>query len=301
MKKTNHPGIYRIRNIINDKVYIGQSISIRDRWNSHKGALRKNDHRNHYLQNAWNKYGEDNFAFEVIEDFSYLADIELDDALSKSEIDWIIKYRGNSYNLMIATQHGMRASPELKEWFRGFHKGMLDDQDMRIRKIASITASYDKHDLRARRSVTSKAYANLPSTKARVSQHFIDFWQDPTHQANQSARMLALWQDESYCENQYNSRVAVWKIPEVYERRVAGLTEAANRPEVKAKRKASALVTWAAKRERGETKWSEERKAKHRERLQNPETKAKRSAAQKLSHAKRRATKLAREGFSPSS
>ena len=53
-------GIYCIRNKINNKYYIGQSIDIKNRWKEHKYNLRHNKHVNNKLQNAWNKYGEKN-------------------------------------------------------------------------------------------------------------------------------------------------------------------------------------------------------------------------------------------------
>ena len=61
-------GIYQIVNTINRKKYIGSSINIRDRWHRHKKLLRKNKHDNIHLQRAWNKYGEDKFVFEVVEE-----------------------------------------------------------------------------------------------------------------------------------------------------------------------------------------------------------------------------------------
>ena len=61
-------GIYKIKNKVNGKVYIGQSIRIEKRWIDHKKTLRSNSHRNIYLQNAWNKYGEENFIHEIIEE-----------------------------------------------------------------------------------------------------------------------------------------------------------------------------------------------------------------------------------------
>lgn len=60
-------GIYQIRNITDDKVYVGSSVNIQTRFNTHKMRLRKNVHHSKLLQNAWNKYGEDNFIFEIIE------------------------------------------------------------------------------------------------------------------------------------------------------------------------------------------------------------------------------------------
>lgn len=71
-------GIYRIKNKLNEKCYYGSSKNIEKRWRRHKNELRKNKHINTYLQNAWNKYGEENFVFEIIEecDESLLKEIE---------------------------------------------------------------------------------------------------------------------------------------------------------------------------------------------------------------------------------
>ena len=60
-------GIYCIENIITHKKYIGQSINIKDRWSKHKSELNHQTHDNDYLQKAWNKYGENNFKFYIIE------------------------------------------------------------------------------------------------------------------------------------------------------------------------------------------------------------------------------------------
>jgi group I intron endonuclease len=60
-------GIYCIENLINNKKYIGQSVDIDNRWYKHKYALDCGKHDNDYLQKSWNKYGENNFKFYVIE------------------------------------------------------------------------------------------------------------------------------------------------------------------------------------------------------------------------------------------
>lgn len=68
MAKEKVCGIYCIENLINHKKYIGQSIDIEMRWRGHKSELRRSTHINDYLQNAWNKYGEDNFQFYILEE-----------------------------------------------------------------------------------------------------------------------------------------------------------------------------------------------------------------------------------------
>lgn len=59
-------GIYKIENTINKKVYIGQSNNILIRFSNHKYELNSNKHSNSHLQRAWNKYGRENFIFDIL-------------------------------------------------------------------------------------------------------------------------------------------------------------------------------------------------------------------------------------------
>lgn len=84
-------GIYKIENIVNNKVYIGQSINIYERWLAHKRDLRNNKHHNYYLQNSYNKYGENNFTFEIIETCK-------EEVLSEREFYWINSFKSHNKN-----------------------------------------------------------------------------------------------------------------------------------------------------------------------------------------------------------
>ena len=59
-------GIYKIICVPTGKFYIGSAILLKNRWYTHLYHLR-NKHHNKYLQIAFNKHGEENFKFEVIE------------------------------------------------------------------------------------------------------------------------------------------------------------------------------------------------------------------------------------------
>ena len=60
-------GVYVITNTVNEKLYVGSTTrSFTKRWNDHKSLLRNNKHHNTHLQRAWNKYGEENFKFEIL-------------------------------------------------------------------------------------------------------------------------------------------------------------------------------------------------------------------------------------------
>jgi group I intron endonuclease len=66
--KIKYKGIYKLTNLVNNKVYIGSTtISFAHRWKVHLNRLRRNEHNNTYLQNSWNKHSEDNFEFSIVE------------------------------------------------------------------------------------------------------------------------------------------------------------------------------------------------------------------------------------------
>jgi len=88
-------GIYQIRNIENNKKYIGYSNDIERRWKYHLSYLRRDKHENGYLQGSWNKHGEENFVFEIVE-------ICKEKVLIKREkyyIKVLDTFRPNGYNL----------------------------------------------------------------------------------------------------------------------------------------------------------------------------------------------------------
>lgn len=58
-------GVYKIKNKINNKIYVGESLNIERRWTEHITSLSNNKHHSYKLQEDWNKYGEDNFEFTV--------------------------------------------------------------------------------------------------------------------------------------------------------------------------------------------------------------------------------------------
>lgn len=71
-------GIYKIQNILNEKIYIGRSKNISKRWFEHKRELKNKSHHSDKLQNAVNKYGIDNFEFSIIEEASESDILELE-------------------------------------------------------------------------------------------------------------------------------------------------------------------------------------------------------------------------------
>jgi hypothetical protein len=89
-------GIYEIINKINGKKYIGSSSNLNYRKNSHFRDLKNNKHHCKYLQNSYNKYGNENFTFNIIEIINYNEDkIILKDNLLTKEQFYIDKFKND--------------------------------------------------------------------------------------------------------------------------------------------------------------------------------------------------------------
>lgn len=79
--------IYKITNTVNDKVYIGKTVSsIETRWKQHIKDSLKNECKNRPLYRAFNKYGIDVFVIEKVEE----CDVAI---LEEREKYWIEFYR----------------------------------------------------------------------------------------------------------------------------------------------------------------------------------------------------------------
>lgn len=108
MSKPSAPVIYIIRNVVNEKFYVGSTINQRERFRTHRSKLRRNAHHCAHLQAAWNKYGEDCFKFEVI---SVVASVEL---LQAAEDLWLAEHVGTSgcYNTGLRSGAPWRGTPK---------------------------------------------------------------------------------------------------------------------------------------------------------------------------------------------
>lgn len=60
-------GIYMIFNLVNGKKYVGSSVNLYDRIHQHICLLNSKKHHNLHFQAAWNKYGENNFNYLILE------------------------------------------------------------------------------------------------------------------------------------------------------------------------------------------------------------------------------------------
>lgn len=132
-------GIYKISNTVNDKIYIGSSINILQRIKEHIKTLKAGVHRNSYLQNHYNKYGQC-LIYEVIEECEIINILEREQFyidLFKSSI------RKYGFNLCptAGSQLGFKHSKETKEYWskkrKGFKHSSISRNNMSLAKQGS--------------------------------------------------------------------------------------------------------------------------------------------------------------------
>jgi group I intron endonuclease len=116
-------GIYRIYCTKNGRFYYGSSTNVVERWSQHKRLLRKNKHHNPYLQNIWNKYGEDNVKCELVEEVPY------PENLHEIENKYLKQYVGTSNCVNINN-----------DAVRGIWNGVGEVKDSIITKLSSSAA-----------------------------------------------------------------------------------------------------------------------------------------------------------------
>lgn len=122
--------IYSILNKNNGKIYIGQTIQkANKRKSEHFTHLRRNEHDNPHLQNAFNKYGEDSFEFNIIENYPI-------DKLNDNEEWWINYFNSTNpdmgYNLQSGGDSNYTVSEETRKKQSEALKGYKHSIESRI-------------------------------------------------------------------------------------------------------------------------------------------------------------------------
>ena len=174
-------GIYKIENKINKKKYIGSSIDILHRWeNNHKKELNGNYHHNLHLQNAWRKYGAENFFFTILED-----QVEEED-LEPRENCWMTAYeslkREKGYNIRQADRRAplseetikrmseaqKNKSEEHKRRIGEAHKGKITSEETKKKMSEVHMGKKFSEESRKKMSEAMKGQRRSPVTEFKI-------------------------------------------------------------------------------------------------------------------------------------
>lgn len=161
LKYKNCFGIYGIKNKINSKIYVGQTGEsfIRRYWH-HNWLLKNNKHDNRHLQSAWNKYGESNFIFYVIEI------VDSKSLLDDLEIKYIKYYKELKLSYNILDGGGGHLGVPINENAKRIigeknRKNMLGKKHSEKTKIKMSIARKGKHQHRSSDKITENDAYNI--------------------------------------------------------------------------------------------------------------------------------------------
>lgn len=120
--------IYCITNLINNKLYIGQTHRVlQERWNEHLTSGQNiNNHRP--LYKAMRKYGQENFSISIIE---YCSDQELNEKEKywiEQKQTWIAKYPDKGYNITCGGNNGTKYS---YDYIRSLYKNGMTQSEIK--------------------------------------------------------------------------------------------------------------------------------------------------------------------------
>lgn len=209
--KQQNCGIYKIENLINGKVYIGQSINVYTRWTNHKNDSKNPNSKcyNRPFYKDLRKYGIKNFDWSILECCK-------PEELNEREIYWVKYYDSNNlekgYNLTPGGNEPVAICPsKLYElWDQGFTVKELTEilgvNHSTVCKWLKLHPSYSTELSRSRSG--RKTYYNKEHSYEKIWQYslsgdFIKEW-DSFHEIE---RELGLNRASiSYCcRNRYYS------------------------------------------------------------------------------------------------
>lgn len=200
MNRDRLTGVYQIRNLVNGKVYVGSAgVSIKKRWKDHVRDANNKKHHSISFQRAWDKYGQDNFAFEVLARCPKEYCIKLE--------QWFLDRLKPEYNI----------SPTA-----GTRKGIkLPEEELKIRLANRKKPNYDE-EYRRKVSEAAKKYFSCPEARKRQSEKAkkrleskeyrdrligqLEKHRESTTAEQRSEIAKKAWQNKEYAERQKSAK-----------------------------------------------------------------------------------------------
>ncbi len=142
-------GVYKIRNKVNNRIYIGSSDNLRRRLDDHYHTLLRSVHTCSYLQRSFNKHGQGRFEFWIVEvcneekDLLIREQYYLDKWLFAQE--FILssgtdpRFRKLGYNTVPLADRtlGYKHTKEDKEFLSALSISLWQDEEWRARSLAA--------------------------------------------------------------------------------------------------------------------------------------------------------------------
>ena len=171
--------IYIIKCKINNKVYVGCTEDINKRWWNHRTYLRNGTHNSKKLQEDWNKYGEDNFEFEVIQECEPKNKYELEEFWINELNSFNEGYNGTfggkgckgiNFSGENNPMYGKKHSEETKKKMSETHKGKKLSEETKERISESHKGKKHTEESKKRMGEAKKGHNVSKDTRERISE-----------------------------------------------------------------------------------------------------------------------------------
>lgn len=162
MSKKKVCGIYCIENKVNNKKYIGQTINIKMRWRYHYNILKRGKHDNVHLQKSWDKHGEENFEFIVLEECHV-------DLLLERENYWMEFHKtlDSEYGYNKKSSDG-KLNEEIKTKISESKKGSKASEESKT-KMSNSHRKFNSEETRKKISNSQKGRVQSKETREKIS------------------------------------------------------------------------------------------------------------------------------------
>lgn len=205
MRVNNTTGIYKILCKISGNFYIGSSsVSIEGRWRTHVWYLKRNKHHSPALQNAWNKHGEMNFEFIILEK------CDPDSCIEREQ--YYINNLNPEYNCskFAGSTRGIPATEKQRETARKVHKGnkynlgRKQSRELVERRLLSRKLSgKNKPMLNKKHSEETKRKFSLARNGVKRNRN-LNYKRTPVECLNLQVCFLSISDAVFYIKNEYN-------------------------------------------------------------------------------------------------
>lgn len=162
-------GVYLIRCLPTDKVYVGSAVLIWKRWLYHREDLAKGTHHSSLLQRAWRKYGPDAFEFIVAVRCEPADLIRLEQQFMDEHRSYEPAH-GFNINRTAGSRLGMRHRPETKAKLREANLGKTLGAEHRARTSESMRGKQRSPEHCANLSKALRGIRRSPEHCKRMSE-----------------------------------------------------------------------------------------------------------------------------------
>jgi len=266
-------GIYQIKNLKTNKVYIGSSENLEKRLKDHLKELKAGRHANKKLQNSWKKHGEENFSFDVI----LLCSEE--DLISNEQmfIDNCSLEKMYNICLIAGSTKGRRHSDEAKRKIGLFSRGnkyclgrTLSVEHREKITLALLSRGPMKEETKRKISETKKGRKNSEEHNKKVSIGLKKFFNKQKESSPAKEKRIG----KKWTQEQKERHSQIMKSPEVVSK-LKTRPKRVTSEETKKKQRESQAIRFKREKENGQTKInSESTRQKIKDKLNSPETKA---------------------------